>query len=402
MRSDSRAFIQDPASYVDPEGGQPGLSDASRNAIAVLGTTVLFQPITERSVDVARAAEPGLMDTVSYRGTNVRTSYRALDIPGLNWVILTQIERSELDEPIVGYARNMLIAVAAFLVALTFAVVSWANRVIEPVRIVSNRLRAVRDGTTEATNESQLDISDSSPQEFVNLAADIDRMVERLDERQAEVTARSSERLALLRRFLPPTIVRRVEAGEQDVLDQSPHATVAVLVIHGLGELVSVASKQDIRNLLDRIVDEADGLARAHGLDRVKLSGDTYFAACGTSRPYLDHAPRSIAFVLEAIELIDDIATEFGYQLAVAGGLDSGPVTIGLTGGTALVYDAWGPTVTTASHLARIAGRDQILVSSTVRTQLPDSLEISDYEGVSSLPDLAIVTGSRTSSGEPL
>ena len=173
-------------------------------------------------------------------------------------------------------------------------------------------------------------------------------------------------------------------------------------MIHGLGELISVASKQEVRNLLDRIVDEADGLARAHGLDRVKLSGDTYFAACGTSRPYLDHAPRSIAFALEATELIDDIAADFGYQLTVGGGLDSGPVTIGLTGGTGLVYDAWGPTVTTASQLARIAGRDQILVSSSVRAQLPDSLEVSDYEGVSSLPDIAVVNGSRTTSGERL
>jgi class 3 adenylate cyclase len=46
-----------------------------------------------------------------------------------------------------------------------------------------------------------------------------------------------------------------------------------------------------------------------------------------------------------------------------------------MTGGTQLIYDVWGPTVSIAHLLARSAGGGQIVVSDATHRALPDSIE---------------------------
>ena len=54
---------------------------------------------------------------------------------------------------------------------------------------------------------------------------------------------------------------------------------------------------------------------------------------------------------------------------------DAGPVMVGMTLQSKMVYDVWGPTVTTAHHLARSGHPGQILVSEATRSLLPDTIE---------------------------
>ncbi len=218
-------------------------------------------------------------------------------------------------------------------------------------------------------------------------------MLETLAARNAVAESRASERRALLRRILPAQIHRRAEAGESDVLDQVARATVAVVVLRGLGELMRTSSGDDARRLLDEFVDEADVLAAKHGLDRIRLTGDAYFAACGTTRPHLDHARRATTFVLDMRELIDDLS-EGDSAIALSAGIDSGPVTVGLTGGSRLVYDSWGPTVREAAALARLAGPGEVLASPATRALLPSSFATDDRPGIEGA--VAVVSGPRT------
>ncbi len=56
---------------------------------------------------------------------------------------------------------------------------------------------------------------------------------------------------------------------------------------------------------------------------------------------------------LDVRELIEDLVEADG-AISMSAGVDSGPVTVGLTGGSRLVYDAWGSTVRNATDLARL------------------------------------------------
>lgn len=371
MRSDARRFLEDQNDYLEGVAEAGAASDEQIRLMQQFDTTVLLQPIPDEDVDAALDEPPALVETTGYLGTDVLQARRALDIDGLEWAVITEVERQEIEQPITDFARNLLIAIALFLVGITFLAARWADRLLRPVRIISSKLRSIRSGgeTDEALSTTSL--PEDSAGEFVELAGDIDTMLATLARRGADAQSRADEHRRLLRRLLPPQAAQRAEAGESNVVDQVAHATITAIVIRGLGPLLHSGSRDEARTLLDRFVEEADALARQRGLERIRLTGDTYVASCGTVRPHIDHAARSVGFVLDVRELVHDLADDAGHRISVSVGVDSGPVTVGLTGGSGLVYDAWGATVQHASDLARRADVGEILVTPSVRSQLP-------------------------------
>lgn len=397
MRSDARGFIEDEASYLAAVTAAGAASEDQIRAMETFQTTVLFQPVSNQDVDAALDREPGLVETTNYLGTDVLQSRRALDIEGLDWAMIADVARQEIEQPIEDFARNLLIAIALFLVTITFLAVRWSERLLEPLRIISANLRTVRSGGGIEQGVSSSALPDGSATEFVRLAADIDIMLETLAARNSDAAERASERRRLLRRILPPQAAQRAEAGERNVVDQVAHATVAVIVIRGLGPLMRADSKDEARVLLDRFVEETDALAKQRGLERVRLTGDAYFATCGTVRPYLDHAARAVSFVLDVRDLVGDLGDDAA--ISMSAGIDSGPVTVGLTGGWSVVYDAWGSTVQRAADLARRGGSNDVLISAAVRSQLPSNFVIDDEKGQIDVFGTTIVSG-RTRNGE--
>lgn len=358
MRSDSRLFLEDRAAFFDAVESA-GTADADEiGSMQFFGTTVLFQPIDYRQVDAAFAGESGVVEGTNYLGREVISTTRLLDIDGLEWSVFAEAETAEIEAPIDQFNRNLLVAIAVFIVVVTFIAVRWADRLLEPLRIISTRLRAIRGGGAD----TQLtELPARSAAEFVELSDDIDTMIATLQHRTDAARRRADERRQVMRRLLPASIAERAEAGDRDVVEQIATATVAVVVIGGLGALVTDGDPDRARELLDRFVEEADDLVAERGLDRVQLTGDAYVAACGVSRPHLDHAARAAAFVLEVREALRDLDPD--QELFVQAGLAVGPITVGLTGGNRLIHDTWGATIQRATDLARTARAGQILVS---------------------------------------
>ncbi len=377
MRSDARPFIEDQSAYIEQvEAAGTATADEIRS-MRFFDTTVLNQPIDYRLVEAAFDGPSEVETVTNYLGEDVLSNSRVLDIDGLEWVVFAEAGVDVIREPIDVFVRNLLIAIAVFIVVVTFLAVRWADRLLEPLRLISTRLRTIRDGG-EPTALRELP-SDSAD-EFVELGADIDSMLDTLHQRTATARRSTDERRVLLRRLLPAPVAERAEAGDRDVVEQVSMATVAVLVIGGLGTLVTAGTPDRARELLDRFVDEADDLAAERGLDRVQLSGDTYVAACGVNRPHLDHAARTADFVLDVVEMLHDLDPDD--ELSIRAGLDAGPITVGLIGGARLVHDTWGSTVQIAAELARSARYGQVLVSTACRSHLPERFRIDETDRV--------------------
>lgn len=386
MRSTARTYEESPSTFLaEANTAGPGaLSEADRRRIVGTGTTALVQSV-DRRVTVTAQQGAGVIDAVNYQGVDVLTAYRPVDVEGLQWVVFTDVAAAEFDDPIEDYARNMLFAMALFIVVVTFVAVRWSDRLMVPIKSIAARLRRVRaDSEAEASAVPETAMR-GGPDEYEELSVNVDQMLERLQERQLAVEARSAERLALLRQFLPAAVAQRSEQGQGDVLDHIRNASVVVVTVDGLGALVGDESEQSVRDLLGEIIDEADALSADLGLERVKLTGGTYHAVCGVNRPFLDHAPRSVMFGLAARDLVDEVS---GGRLSVRVGVDSGPISVGLTARSGLIYDAWGDTVSGAEELARHAPPGAIAVSDTVREQLS-----SHFVVVAGGDGGAIVTG---------
>lgn len=398
MRSTSRAYLESPTDYLGDEGdegddGARRLSDDDARRIRSTGTTALVESV-DRSLLARDLDERGAVETVNYRGRTAETAYRPVPIDGLDWAVFAEVSPEERDTAIRDYARDMLLAVALFVVVVTFIAVRWADRLMSPVRAIATRLRAVRGGRSTDTIED--DDLRGRPDEYDDLSRSVDQMIERMHERQLAVEARSAERASLLREFLPAAVASRTEQTDGDVLDHVATASVVVLMPDGLGDLIAGRDDAEVRALLADIVDEVDALAVDHGLERIKLSGVNYYAVCGVSRPYLDHAPRSVAFGLEACALVDELSDG---AVALRVGVASGPVSVGLTARTALVYDAWGSTVAEAEALSQRSPKGAVAVSASVRDQLPEDFVVAGDGDAGAEGGSAVVTAQVSERG---
>lgn len=388
LRTTARAYVDFPAAFTRaPDEPVPGdLTPAQRRRIARTGTTALVQPIDQASIDEAADADD-VIETTNYRGVEVVAATWPVIVGDLGWTTVVEVAVGEIDRPIEDYARNMLFAIALFVVVVTFVAVRWSERIIAPIRAIASRLRAARSGS--ATTDVEAVLPPKSPTEYVDLATNIDLMLERLVERRAAVDQRAAERAEIVAEFLPAAAAQRTAIGD-DVLDHVPSATVAALMIGGIGELVRESDEQEVRDLLAVLVDELDDLAAEYGLERAKIAGTTYYAVCGVGRPYLDHAPRTVSFALAAVDLVRDLGSEHGVDVVLRTGVDSGHISVGVSGRGGLVYDAWGEAVSRATELGRMSAGGAVVVSEAVRRQLPDDFA---FAGSDSGEGIAIVTG---------
>jgi class 3 adenylate cyclase len=393
MRSDARLFLEDRSTYFEQVEEEGTATAEEVRSMGLFNTTVIFQSLDYRVVEDAFDGSAGVETVTNFVGDEVLSESRVLDIDGLEWAVLAQADVGSIRAPVDEFIRNLLVAIAVFIVVVTFVAVRWADRLIEPLRQISTRLRTIRDGG-EASDRREL--PSGSADEFVELSDDIDSMLATLRQRTADARRSTDERRVLLRRLLPTPIAERAEAGDRDLVEQVSMATVAVLVIGGLGTLITAGSPDRARELLDRFVDEADDLAAERGLERVQLSGDTYVAACGVSRPHLDHAARTAGFVSDVFEMLHDLDPD--NELSIRAGLDAGPITVGLTGGSRLIHDTWGSTVQVAADLARSARHGQVLVSEACQSHLPDTfrLEPTDRDDVGRLSGVGVESEAST------
>ena len=369
LRTEARRFLEAPDRYLEGALAAGSITEDDRRRIDVAGTSVLFQRVAGAPLTVAEIGD-GTHDGQDYVGEDGRVVVAPLEVEGFDWFVVTAVTTAQLEAGTDDYVTELVIGIAVFVVVLTFLAVAWANRTVEPIRAISRRLRLAQGIETRG----RVEVPAGASRELVALADDFGDMVGALAARRAEVVTAHDERRRFIERFLPPSVARRVEDGDRQIIDQVPNATVVVLVVGGLAALVADGTD---RSMLDDTIDEADRLAAAHGLERVKLSANTYVAACGISRPYLDQAPRALAFAAEAAGELGDGERD---GLAVSVGIDTGPVTYGLAGPNRLVYDAWGPTVATAARLAQLAASGSIVVSSSTRDQLPHRTAVDRLE----------------------
>lgn len=392
MRTVARSWVEDPDAYLRALTDVADVAPATREAIAAAGTPVAQQPVlTDDELATVTADAVELPDVRGPLGGPARTVAVALDVPGVDWAAVLQVDPGEADARIVAFRRTTVLVTTVVVLVVAFLAVLWARWVFRPVRLIGGRLRALVRGDDAAPS-----LRGRVPEEFAALSMSVDRMVAALARRRAEVRRAVEERRRVMRAVLPAEVVARLEAGDDHVVDQIDQATVVVLRIDGLDRLAWAASR-DGRGLLHRLVGTLDPLARRHGLTRVKLLGDAYFAGCGVERPHLDHAARALAFAVDAHDAVGRLAADAGVDAGLSVGLDSGPVAVGLTGSALLVFDMWGETPGVAHVLARTARPGQILASDRTRSLLPADAAVTRVEGVE--PPAWAVGGDR-SAGE--
>ena len=377
-RSDPLAYVTDPVAFLDLSEASGLLSESERTQIEENGTTVLVQPVPGATVTAAETGDEDVTERPSMTGDAVYTTVAPVPFDGVQWYVASEARLAAAETALDDFGNILVVGASLFVIVIAFLGVAWASRLLAPVRTISERLGSID------VDHGPLSIPERSPVEMHHLVSSFDSMAATLDHQQVALALAREERLNLLRRLLPTAVAERLAKGDVDALERVPQASAVVLVVRGLGQLVRAGASRTNRDLVDRLHSELDELAEHHGLDRIKVVGDAYFAACGHDRPFIDHAPRAVTFATDALAAVRSIGTAAGVDLDAAIGVDTGAVSVGMTGGARLVYDVWGGTVSTAHLLARSAGAGTILVSEATHAMLPEEVHTDaiDVDGL--------------------
>lgn len=371
MRTDSRAFLENPSAYLMRIDDLGGVSAEDRRRIEKLGTTVIFQPVDNESVRAGLDGGSDLVQTTNYLGVEVYSAHVPIATDVFDWVLMVEQEADEANQPFRDYIQSILTITVVFIVGLTFVAVWWAGRLVAPLRSMAAALRTTRKD----------DVVTSAPvigvTEFRELAGHLNEMVETLVSRKDAVLRALRGKASVLRTLLPASAISQVAVGDRKFVETVPQASVAVIQMDGIDVLFASSDIDASRGFLTSLIRAADGLAKANDLERVKVSGAAYFAVSGLDTPYLDHAPRSVRFAAEAIRAMRAVAEEAGIELRVSAGVASGTVTAGLVGDGGLIFDLWGDPVDAATKLAHLSPPDTIYVSEDARNRLPGGTDLS-------------------------
>jgi methyl-accepting chemotaxis protein len=109
-------------------------------------STLLTQSVQSAAVERALAGRSGVEVVDDYRGVPVWSAYAPLDVDGLDWVVLAEIDQAEVAAPIVRLRNQTLVVGAFVLVGLALAGWFISRWIARPLGQLSDAARALADG----------------------------------------------------------------------------------------------------------------------------------------------------------------------------------------------------------------------------------------------------------------
>jgi len=177
--------------------------------------------------------------------------------------------------------------------------------------------------------------------------------------------------------ILPKEIAERLKNRPDDIIaDRYEEASVLFADFAGFTKHASRENPEALVGYLNDVYSEFDKLVGAHGLEKVKTSGDAYIVVSGVPNPRPDHAMALADF---ALALRDRTATPKHANdkgLAVRIGIASGSIVAGVVGTKKFFYDIWGDAVNLASRMEQSSEPGKIQLSGKIRDLLKDHFQL--------------------------
>jgi len=146
MRSMGRFLIDDKPAYLDVLR-QSGVSSDLINTINDKETTIGLQVVDTIGSRAALSGKSGSDLFTDYRGVSVLSAYAPIDVNGLHWAILSEIDEAEAFAPIGSLVTGILLwaAIALVIIAGVTTVIGmkYARTFIAPLQYVMGSLRFI-------------------------------------------------------------------------------------------------------------------------------------------------------------------------------------------------------------------------------------------------------------------
>ncbi|AQT82817.1 hypothetical protein B1R94_14040 [Mycolicibacterium litorale] len=395
MRSVSRELLTDPKHYAEEVIADGTPEDIAEREVAVKGS-VLLQPVDKLAVNRALTGETGVTTARDYIGPEALVAYAPLEIPGLDWVLVAKIDKSEALAPVNTFARNIALSTAAIVLVVSLLALLFSRILIRPIKSLANAVRRVAGG------ELGVSVPVTARDEIGELASAFNDMSASLHTKQQLIEDQRRENDELLATLMPEPVARRYRDGEENISTHYRDVSVIYAQLLGFDDYSRSMPTAESVAMLNSLVEAFDEAAERHGVERVRSMQDNgLLATCGVVVPRVDHASRTIAFANELTDIVGRFNDQHGAHLAIRAGIDSGPVTSGLVGQRSKIYALWGEAVDLANRVHAATKAPGVFVSDRVHEAVVGIYSFSDAGTVSnadgSEPVWRLDVGSRQS-----
>ena len=376
MRSISRFYLQDTIGYsqalIDIGGRQ---EDVDR--MYQFGTTILQQRIRTEGVIEALEGKSDVKIIKDYRAVPVISAYAPIELDGYNWVILSEKDVSEANQPVANFRQRMFIQTTIIVLLVTFLSMFLAGLFVNPIEKLTYSARHIIEGDT--THRVDIDSKD----EFGELAGAFNKLVDKLEGQKNQINKQSIFNEELLTNFIPSQLADRLKKGEKSFADNYQNVSLVVIDIVGFSQLTAQEGATASVKKLNEIIIALDESAGNNYVEKIKTVGDSYFAACGLFQPRLDHAKRIVQFAEEAQFIIKQFNLNHRTTLKMHISLHSGDVVAGIVGENKYSFDVWGPTVNLVFRMNEMEIDNEIIVSEAIANRLKDFYQFEEYSATS-------------------
>ncbi len=370
MRSMSRFLIEDPEGHAKTLRSI-GTDEKTIKKIKEFNTTILLQEVQTKGVKEALFGKQNTQVIDDYRNIPVLSSYAPLEIDGLRWVILAEIDVSEAYSAIHSFEKTVLIGATLIIVLITLVAMWLTSIFVKPIQMLIASADQVGAGEVDAVVKSD------SQDEFGDLAKSFNQTIDIIRAETQLIQQKNRENEKLVLNIFSPAIAKRLKQGDRQIADQIYNVSVLFSDLDRFTKLTQSMSPQEVVSLLNELVTAFDEMTEKYGLEKIKTIGDGYMAVCGLSVPRLDHDKRTVDFALEMLSFVRRFNYEKGLHLDLRLGINSGDVVAGVIGKNKLLYDVWGDTVNISNRLKSACPPGSIFVSQDISDRLKD---LYDFE----------------------
>ncbi|MEM8543578.1 MAG: adenylate/guanylate cyclase domain-containing protein [Cyanobacteria bacterium P01_H01_bin.119] len=363
MRSISRFLIEDKAAYKEALRAI-GTPSRTVQLIDQLDTSILLQRVNTEAAKEAIAGQEGTQIIKDYRGIPVLSSYAPLNLPGLEWAILSEMDLAEAYQPVYSLQTYLLISTVILMLVLTFLASIIAANFVKPIDTLIAASRKAELGQEDAN------VFFESSDEFSELASIFNTVVQRMRQQINDIERQYYDAQDILQQLLPDEIIERIKRKEPLITTETQQVTVLFAKIVGLGSLSEQHTASTLNQYLSELLSSFNQAARRSDVEPFKFASDRYIATCGLTKPRLDHEKRMLDFAFNLLDLIQGFNSRHQTRLNLRIGIHTGTVATGILGHQPLSYDLLGQPVAIASRLIDTTETGVIITTQMVRDRL--------------------------------
>jgi methyl-accepting chemotaxis protein len=157
LKNQSRFFIDDRENFLkklEKKGISPDKIKTIRLLDSVIGILTVETPVAKAAINGSSNQEVSF----DYLGVPVLSAYKPLEINGLNWAIISEINKQEALAPAYRFRNLLFFIIGLLAVIIVLTAVYFSRSISKPIRVVANGAMAL--GMGDLSCQIQVDSQD--------------------------------------------------------------------------------------------------------------------------------------------------------------------------------------------------------------------------------------------------